>query len=381
MKILLLVRSLGRGGAERQLVELATGLQQRGHGVAVAVFYDGGPLSADLLAATGIRPRVIGKSGRWDVLGLARGLARIVADERPDLVHSFLTTPNIATLVARVQWPQLPLVWGVLGTDWEPQYDGFAHAMVRAEGLLARYANLIVSDSHVGRTHAIARGFPADRTIVIPSGVDLERFKEDTHSRRRVRAEWGIANHEILIGLVARMDPMKDHATFLRAAAALSAERRNVRFVCVGDLNPIMAASLQELAAGSGLGNRLIWAGPRGDMPAVHNALDIGCSSSAFGEGFSNALLEAMACGRLCVATDVGDAREILGELGRIVPPRDSQSLARALASLCDELGGPAGFHPGTRERVIARFSRERMVAAFEAEYLRLLQTKNRRAA
>jgi glycosyltransferase involved in cell wall biosynthesis len=88
-----------------------------------------------------------------------------------------------------------------------------------------------------------------------------------------------------------------------------------------------------------------------------------------------------MACGRLCVATDVGDAREILGEFGRIVPPRDSRALARALASLCDELGGPARFHAGTRERVIASFSRERMVAAFEAAYLRLLQTKNRRAA
>jgi glycosyltransferase involved in cell wall biosynthesis len=375
MRILLVIRSLNRGGAERQLIEIAAGLRHQGHDVAVALFYEGGSLTADLLRVEGVRIHVIGKRGRWDLVGLASRLVHIVAEERPDLIHSLLTTANIATLIARARFARLPLVWGILGTDLDSASygDWFVRFTTCIEGPLARCANLIVSDSHVGRVHAIARGFPADRTIVIQSGADLDRFRPDAEGRRRIRAEWGIAPNEILVGLVARMAPMKDHATFLRAAASLAAVRRDVRFVCIGDENASMANSLRQLAATLNLGNRLVWPGPCDDMPAAYSALDVGCSSSASGEGFSNALMEAMACGRLCVATDVGDAPDILGNLGATVPPRDPSALASSLTSVCDALGGPAEFHAGTRQRMVDLFSRDRMVTEMEAAYRRLL--------
>jgi glycosyltransferase involved in cell wall biosynthesis len=357
MKILFLVRSLARGGAERQLVELATGLHQQGHGVTVVVFYDGGPLSADLLKATGITPRASGKSGRWDMLALARCLSRTIADERPNIIHSFLTTANIAALIAKFRSPRSPLVWGILGNDLDSAFhsDYFARFTTWIERPLARCADLIISDSHSGRARAIDLGFPADRTIAVLSGADLERFRPDAAGRRRVRAEWGVASREILIGLAARVVPIKNHAGFLRTAALLAAVRKDVRFAFVGDASQGAAAPLQRLASDLGLADRVIWAGPRDDMLAVYSAFDIACSSS-FNESFPNALLEAMACGRLCVATDVGDSREILGEFGRIVPPRDSEALARALASLCDELGGPAEFNTSARQRISEKF-------------------------
>jgi glycosyltransferase involved in cell wall biosynthesis len=107
----------------------------------------------------------------------------------------------------------------------------------------------------------------------------------------------------------------------------------------------------------------MIWAGPRGDLPAVYNALDLLVSSSAFGEGFSNVLGEAMACGVPCVATDVGDAREILGDGDTVVPPRDPEALVAGIVALLEQLrleGARLGAR--VRQRVAENFSAETLV-------------------
>ncbi len=100
MKILILCRSLDVGGAERQIVELAKGLRQRGHEVSVAVFYGGGPLEADLGTA-GIQMHDLRKTGRWDIAGFAARLLRLLRAERPDVLHSYLTLPNLLATATR----------------------------------------------------------------------------------------------------------------------------------------------------------------------------------------------------------------------------------------------------------------------------------------
>ena len=121
---------------------------------------------------------------------------------------------------------------------------------------------------------------------------------------------------------------MKDYPTFLEAAAIVAGRKQGMRFVSVGAGPPDYAARLREQARRLGLEGKMIWAGPRGDLPSIYNALDLLVSSSAFGEGFSNVLGEAMACGIPCIATDVGDAREILGEAGIVVSRRNPEALA-----------------------------------------------------
>src|SRR5262249_13039612 len=147
-----------------------------------------------------------------------------------------------------------------------------------------------------------SQGFPADRMIVIPNGIDTERFRVDLDARRRVRAEWCVGEEEKLVGLVGRIDPVKDHPTFLRAAALVRRERADVRFVCVGSGQETHAQALLELAEQLGLQGRVLWTGARHDMPSVYNALDILCSAS-FVEGFSNSIGEAMSCGVVSVVT------------------------------------------------------------------------------
>jgi glycosyltransferase involved in cell wall biosynthesis len=199
----------------------------------------------------------------------------------------------------------------------------------------------------------LARGFHAQRFIVIHNGTDTRQFKPDRESGKLIRKAWGVAEQTVLIGLVARLDPMKDHQTFLKAAAILVAADSDIRFVCVGSGPENYAADLCRLAEEYGISSGLIWAGQRDDMPAVYNALNIVCSSSV-SEGLPNTIAEAMACGVPCVVTNVGDSALLVGETGIVVPPNDPQALADGLKEGLNLLTSEQ--RPNPRSRIEARF-------------------------
>src|SRR5205085_3624595 len=123
------------------------------------------------------------------------------------------------------------------------------------------------------------------KTTVVPNGIDVAQFRPDASARARLRSEWGIGDEQCVVGLVARLDPMKDHANFLHAATQVLQSRRDVRFVCVGDGPPEYRRSLEVLAASLGLDSRLSWIAARPDVWRVYNALDVAVLSSCFGEG------------------------------------------------------------------------------------------------
>ncbi len=218
------------------------------------------------------------------------------------------------------------------------------------------------TDFHAGKRHAVSNGFSEDKIVVIPNGIDTDYFRPDSEGRRQVRAEWEIGEHEMLVGLVGRLDPMKDHPVFLEAASHIARVRRDVRFVCVGGGPAGYAAALKQRAAALGLTNQLMWVGARDDMPAVYSALDIASSSSSFGEGFSNTIAEAMACGVPCVVTDVGDSALIVGDAGSVVAPRDQSALAAAIGRLADL--------PPEERRILGEACRARVVSEFGIDRL-----------
>jgi len=361
--IAFLIRSLNYGGSERQLVALARGLHERQHDVTVAVFYSGGPLERELREA-GVRVRGLDKRGRWDLLGFLLRLVRLLREEKPDTLYGFLASPNILSVLLKPIFPRTRMVWGVRASNVDlDRYDWLSRLSYGVERRLSRFADLIVANSRAGSNYAVANGFPKNKMMVVPNGIDTGRFRPDPEERRRVRAEWGLAEGEKLIGAVGRLDPMKDHPTFLRAAAMLSQKRGDVRFVCVGDGPADYRRELGALGEELGLARRLIWAGAREDMSAVHNALDIATSSSAYGEGFSNVIGEAMACGVPCVATDVGDSAWIVGGQGLVVPPGDPEALAARWQDVIEKAPeARSAIGLDLRERVVHDFSLDHMI-------------------
>jgi glycosyltransferase involved in cell wall biosynthesis len=346
---------------------LATGLTRRGHTVSVAVFYGGGALESEL-AMAGVRCIHLNKHGRWDVLPFLFRLGRLLRAERPSLLLSYLSVPNILATLFKPLIPETRLIWGVRASrmDWS-RYDKLSHLSWWLECRLSRFADLIIANSRAGQADAIASGFPADRINVVVNGIDTQRFRPEPVMRDQVRAEWGVLSHEILVGIAARLDPAKDHGTFLRAAAQIAQSRPDVRFVCIGDGARSCRSELMKLAESLGLSTRLIWAGARDDMTAVYSAMDIAASSSC-SEGFSNVIAEAMACERPCVVTDVGDSAWIVVKPGQVVPASNPTALAEALLRLIDlPEDDRATLGRAARARVETEFSVEALLARTSA--------------
>lgn len=359
MKVVLFTRSLNAGGTERQLALLALGLARRGHDVAVVLLYGGGPLES-LLHGSAVRVIAADKTGRWDIVGSLMRLRRIIAAERPEVLYAFL--PVQTALAALLRPSGAKLVFGLRAGGMRlDRYDALSALSYRLEALLARRADLVVANARSIRDDAARRGIDPARIAVVPNGIDTDAFRPDPRARGALRREWGVEDGTFLVGIVARLDPMKDHDTFLHAARLFLRDHGEARFVVVGDGDAARREGLKALSAALGLGERVIWAGERRDLPAVYSALDLATSSSAFGEGFSNALGEAMACGRSVVATDVGDARAVLGDQGLVVPARDPQALAQGWAEAkAREMGQTA------RARIVEQFGAEAMVARTE---------------
>jgi glycosyltransferase involved in cell wall biosynthesis len=375
MKITLLAWSREWGGAERQLVNLARGLRLRGHDVMVVVFFSNSYVEAALREAE-TSFRVLGVRGRWDV---GRYLVRFLTEmsgRTQEVIYAHLQAPNLLTVPFKLLRPETKVVWGIRMSDLRTHSNPLTGLAMWIESCLSSVADLVVANSFRGCNDAIDLGFNRCAITVIQNGIDTKAFGTDPEGGARVRAEWGVAAHDRLIGLVGRLEVKKDHDTFLRAAAIASRERADLRFVCVGDGPPAARHRLEAEARSLGIGDRVVWAGFRWDLAAVYGALNLATLSSAFGEGFPNVVAEAMACGLPCVATNVGDAGLILGDLGWVVPPRSPRVLADAwLEALAQRPDSEISFK--RRRRIEENYNLERLIVQTEQALTALLETKD----
>ncbi len=363
MKIVFLVQQLSYGGAERQVVELAKGLKDGGVSVVVAVFYLGNELEGELRAAD-VPIFNLEKRGRWDVIGFLWRLIGFVRRENPRILHSYLAVPNILTGLIKSFIPSTRIVWGIRASNMElSHYDWLSRLSYWLEFLMNGRADAIIVNSEAGRVCLETGGYSKEKITFIPNGIDTERFQPDRARGRAARAAWGIDPGARVVGLVGRLDPMKGHELFLRAAAQAAQKKSDLVFVCVGEGSGVFRESLLKLSRELALDGRVVWSSSRNDMNDVYNAFDVVCSASVFGEGFSNAVGEAMACGVPCVVTDVGDSALIVGDTGLVVPPGDPEALVEGLCTLIgviEEKGQELSTK--ARERIVGRFSRHRLV-------------------
>ncbi len=165
---------------------------------------------------------------------------------------------------------------------------------------------------------------------------------------------------------------MKDHQTFLRAATIFARSRADARFVCVGGGPAGYLRELRALAEQLGLTDKVLWPGFVNDMSSAYNALDICCSSS-YGEGTSNAIAEAMACGVPCVVTDVGDSALLVGETGILVEPKNPEALAAGLTAMGQRKRKSPDLANTVRERIELRFGLGALVSKTSETLLNLL--------
>ena len=381
VNILLMVRALGFGGTERQLVYLAQGLARRGHRVSVATFYTHGAF-ADVFAGGNPEWLVAAKRGRWDVVGFCWRLMRLLAGRRPDVVYSFLPVPNLLAALFRAAFcGRAALVWGVRGTPLDmTRYDWLERASIRLERWASHLPDMVIANSRCGAAWARGPEFQAARVATIVNGIDTHWFRPPAAGERAAaRADLGCPPATLVVAVVARLDPMKDHPTFLKALAIAAQTVPHIIGLIVGDGPPPVVARLRAKTAALGIADRVIWAAARRQVREVYHAADILCLPSAFGEGFPNVVGEAMACGLSCIVTAVGDAAELVGETGRVVPPRDPCELARAILDLAKPIRESQPCNFAARRRIVENFELNAMISTTESSLLRVVAERSRR--
>ena len=357
MKVLHVITGLQTGGAERMLANLCIAGQRAGDSPVVVALCPGGS-QYERLREAGVTVVSLGmKKGVPSIGGLIR-LARMLRREAPDVVQSWMYHADLYGLLAL--WlsgrrRQTRLYWGVRCSDMDLRRYGIVLRLtVRLCAWLSRSVDGIVVNSQAGARIHRRLGYPARRMTVIDNGFDTESFRPDAGQRQAMRRSLGLPDDAFVVGCVARMDEMKDFPTLGAALDLLD----GVTCIAVGKDTESAAVARGMIALGE-----------RTDVPRLLNGFDLLISASAFGEGFSNAIGEAMATGIPVVATDVGDARRILGEAGRIVPPRNPRALAKAVTDLRDDPKARLAMGQAARQRIKRQFSIRHSLQAFETLY------------
>jgi glycosyltransferase involved in cell wall biosynthesis len=371
-KLVFLIRSLNVGGAERQLLTLVDSLDRDRFDPVIVMFYPGGTLLPEF-EKRGIRVLAAGKSRRWDMVSFFSNLTKIIRTEKPDILVSYLVAANLLALIFKGYW-KVPYVITSIRHSFlrKEDYDWTASLMYWAEDHLSARADRVIINSYVGARQAETRGIPASRIVVIPNGIDTDRFVQSADIRNATRKKLAFSEAETVIGMVGRLDPVKDHTTFIKAASLLVKSNNNIRFLIIGDGSSDYLDRVHHEITQAGVNEVFQILSAEPDPVPVYNALDV-CVSASVGEGFSNVIAEAMSCKVPCVVTDVGDSGMIVGEAGRVVPAGEPEKMAEAMRDLVEMkeidrklLGDQA------RERIAAEFSVVKMVSATSSEFERL---------
>jgi glycosyltransferase involved in cell wall biosynthesis len=302
-------------------------------------------------------------------------LIRHLRAKRPTILQTWLYHADFfGSVVALFAKPD-HLVWNVRSSQiGTPSIRRSTRLLARLLAALSRRPDAIIVNSQDGQRYHEQIGYHPKQWVNIANGVDLERFRPRRDERARLRARLGIPAGAAVIGLVARYHPMKDVDTFLRAAARFQQDHENIKFVLCGDGLGRDNSALAKLVDALDLDRNTVLLGPRSNIELVYPAFDLLTLCSTAGEGFPNVLCEAMACDVPCVATDVGDSAEIIGDCGLIVPMRDHEALARAWHALLEQ-ASQSETAPA-RSRIAARYSLEKMCAQYESFYRSLAQER-----
>jgi glycosyltransferase involved in cell wall biosynthesis len=365
MRIVYVLTSLGIGGAERQALAVADRMAGRGHTVALLV------LRPHIPEQWPTTHTIVHLNIRKTPLSLLAGIAqarRFLGEFRPDLLHSHSFHANMTARLLRLLIPSAKVVSSVHNV-----YEGGWGRMMayRLTDWLA--CRTIAVSQAAGERFVRLKAVAQRKCEVVTNGIDTAEFAPDAARRERMRTEMGAGADFIWIA-AGRVVPAKDYPNLLRAFAQLRQSRTDARLWIAGEGSGPEFDSIVRLQTEHGLGDAVRWLGLRRDMPALLDAADGFVLSSAW-EGMPLAVAEAMAMRKTVVATDVGGVRELVGDTGAIVPPRDPQALAQSM------LGGMERSEEdrqdmgrAARARIEANFNIEEKADEWEALYRRLVR-------
>ena len=378
LKIVHVISDLVVGGAEMNLYRLLSGIDRARYDTTVITLSDGGDLR-ERVKALGVRVYSLGMRSPAPSPGSLVRLIRLMRWLDPDLIQGWMYYGNLAAQFAATLLSRRPAtVWGVRQSidSLIREKPTTALAIWLSARLSKRPAAIIYNSTKSAAQHE-SIGYEGGKSRIICNGFDLETFTPSQEARLSVRAELGLPPDAMVIGLIGRYHPAKDHANFLNAAAILAKDHPKVHFVLSGRGVHRENRRLRSVMKPLGLNGNVHLLGERKDMARLMASFDISVSSSAR-EGFPNVVGEAMACGVPCVVTDVGDSLKLVGSTGLVVPPRNPEALAQACRGLMTlGAGGRTKLGQAARQRIREHFQIASVIEQYEELFNSVLQKRS----
>ncbi len=377
LRVLHVISGLGGGGAENFLLRLLLSMSDTVDGRVVSLSNEGSLVGR--FRGSGVEVTELGLSvpRRW--VGLptrAFRLAHQTRAWRPHVIQGWMNHGNLgAWMVRALTVPSAKLVWSIRQTIYDIGLERLGTRLaIRLQGKLSSIPDAIVCNSERGSEQHALLGFCSSRMLVIPNGFDLNRFMPRADSRDWARSVMGAGADELVVALIARYHPLKDHRTFLDAIAIASRKIPKLRAVCIGRGVNSGGGHVQSLVKELRLESMCTLLDERSDLELIYPGVDIVCSTSVY-EGFPNTLGEAMASGVPCIATDVGEAAQIVGGVGYIVPPKRPQDVAAAIMAFSRlDSGARAEISRRARARVGERYSMPAIAGRYKEMYQRVIE-------
>lgn len=375
INVLYVIWSLGLGGAERVVINLALGLDKSRFKPVVCCLNEKGVFAEELEQA-GIEVIPLNKRGKWDVTVVGK-IAGIIRRNRIDIAHTHLWGANLWGRLAAVLC-RVPVIIATEHNEdvWKPR------VFLLADRVLSYGTDKIVAVSQSVRDfYARRAGIKAEKIEVVYNGVRLLRPlrntrgpRNDEEEKARLKKEFNIKENEIVLAIIGRLVEQKGHRYLFEALRQLDG-KYNVQLLVVGD-GPLLGNLRSTVGAGLAPA-RIIFLGLRKDVPDILALTDILVMPS-LREGLSIVALEAMAQGVPIVATMVGGNPELIvnGETGLLVPPQDVQELKKALTEMLEDKETRTRMGANARRRVEEKFSLRAMVEATERLYVSLWEGK-----
>lgn len=365
------ITGLKRGGAENALYRLLS-REPHPERVHVVSLTDSG-VFGERLQALGIGVTCLALHPRRPSPFKCWQLVRLLRQWRPQLVQTWMYHADlVGGLAARMAG--VPVCWGIRHSDLSAQHNKASTRLVArlCAALSGWIPARIVSCSWRAMEVHRALGYAAPFAVV-PNGLDVSAWMPRPELRALLRDQLGLPEHAFVFAHAGRDDPQKDHPGLAVAFSRLHAIRPQARLLLCGAGLAAGDAHFGALPFTDEARDSVQPLGPRDDLPQLWQAADAFVLSSV-GEAFPNVVAEAMACGLPCVVTDVGDAAEIVGETGWVVPPADPEALASAMREVLD-MAPPNRRRLGVvaRERIEALFTLERMAEGFRSAWAEAL--------
>jgi glycosyltransferase involved in cell wall biosynthesis len=335
------ITALHGGGAERLLTNVV--LQEQAPETTTVVSLMPGGVFRTTLENAGF---TVTDLGMHSALGAFVGVFRLAAllrRSRPAVVQGWMYHANLLAFLALrlAGLRDTRLIWGTFCTDIPSGNLPLVMNVVRrANAFLSRFVDTVVYNAAEARDFHHGLGFREKHSVIISNSIDGDVFRHDERKRNAIRRDLGIADDTVVVAIVARVDPMKDWDTLREAVHCIP----GVVTVAVGK-------GTDELTAQEGF----LGLGWRDDVAGILSAADIFLLGSAFGEGLSLALGEAMLCGLPSVVTRVGGNGTLTGDAGIVVEPRDAAAMREAIVQLANDRG---------RREILGRRARQRALAA-----------------